>query len=166
MTSLGKFGAATREYDPGGERDTFEFYGTTFTVHADIPGMLELTISAALAGKVSGVDGDAAMYEALRCALTVPEREVDGQRSPVDASQWERFYRLAIDRCAPGELLTAITLNIMGAQVGRPTGQRSTSPSGSLPTSTSSNSSASPSPESPPPSRDEPVFRPVDEVIG
>lgn len=172
MASLGSFGAAVREHDPAVDPDTFDFCGQTFTVHGQIPGMLELTISAALAGKVSGVDGDAALYEALRIALTVPGRETDGKKIPADASQWERFYRLAIDQRAEGELLTALVLNIVGAQVGRPTERRSTSQPGPSPTSTSSNSSASASPASPPsspeqePDRSAPVFRQVDEVIG
>lgn len=150
MASLGSFSAAAREYDPGAaDRDTIEFYDETFTIHGEIPAMVQLTVTAAMAGKVGGVEGDAAMYEALRIALTVPEREVDGKKVPADATQWERFCKLANDRGAPEELLSAVTFNILGAQMGRPTVRRSTSSSGPLPTSTNSNSSVSDSPASP-----------------
>jgi hypothetical protein len=155
MANLGTFSAAMREHDPdAAEPDTFDFYGETFTVLGFIPGIVELTISAALAGKASGVDGDAAMYEALRCALTAP---ATGDDRP-DRSQWEKFYKLALDKDAPGELLTAVTLNVLGAQVGRPTERQSTSSDGQPPTSTPSNTSSSPSP-------DAPALRPVDEVL-
>jgi hypothetical protein len=149
MASLGTFEAAAREYDPGAaERDTFEFYGETFTVYGEIPSMVQMTVVAAMAGKVGGVEGDGAMYEALRIALTVPEREAGGKKIPADDEQWQRFYRLAVAKNAPGEILSAITFNILGAQMGRPTGQRSISSPGPLPISTNSNSSASPSPAS------------------
>jgi hypothetical protein len=72
MASLGTFGAAVREREPNAEPDTFEFCGETFTVHGTIPSMLHLTIAAAWAGKVSAFEGDAALFEALRHALTVP----------------------------------------------------------------------------------------------
>jgi hypothetical protein len=147
MASLGSFEAAAREYAPdGADQDTFDFYGETFVVTGTVPAIVELTITAALAGKASGVDGDAAMYEALKSALTVPARETDGKTVSADPSAWERFYGLALTKNAPSELLTAITFNIMGAQLGRPTVQRSTSSPGPLPTSTSSNSSASDTP--------------------
>lgn len=155
MPSLGTFGAALREMDPDREPDTFDFYGETFTVRGIVPGIVELHLSAALAGKVSGIDGDAAMFEVLRFALTVP---ADDDAGRPDRSQWDRFYKLAVDKNAPGELLTAIALNIMGAQIGRPTVQRSDSSPGPLPTSTPSNTSSSPSP-------DAPTLRPVDEVL-
>jgi hypothetical protein len=156
VASLGSFGAAIREYEPdGAERDTFEFCGETFTVEDLIPSMLELHVAAGLLGKVSGVEGDAAVFEALRCALTIPAR--DGGEP--DESQWQRFYALALDKRADGRWLTAIALNIMGAQAGRPTEQRPTSSSGPLPTSTSSSTSVSDSPDSP-------RLRPVDEVLG
>lgn len=143
--NLGSFGAAVREYDPdGAELDTFDFYGETFKIVGRVPAIVELTMSAALAGKVGAVDGDAAMYETLRFALTVPARK--STDTPADASRWERFARIALEKDTPGESLTAIALNILGAQVGRPTEQRSTSSPGPLPTSTSSSSSASDTP--------------------
>jgi hypothetical protein len=151
VASLGSFSAAAREYDPdAAEQDTFDFCGETFTVHGEIPAMVELTITAALAGKATGMDGDGAMYEALQIALTVPEHQADGKKVPADAAQWERFNRLAIQNDVPSETLTAIALSIVGAQVGRPTKQRPGSSPGPLPTSTSSSSSVSATPDSPP----------------
>ena len=149
MASLGSFGAALREYEPPADPDTFEFYGETFTVHGEIPAMLDLAMTAAYVGRSSLADGDAAMYEALRIALTIPEREVDGKKLPADPAEWERFSRLATAKAAPGEMLVQITFGIIGMQMGRPTGQRSTSSGGPLPTSTNSSSSASDSPASP-----------------
>jgi hypothetical protein len=147
MASLGTFAAAAREYDPDAHApDTFEFCGETFTVRGTIPSMLHLTVAAAWVGKLSAFDGDAALYEALRHALTVPERKVDGVTHLADTSEWDRFYRLAIDNNVEGEWLTAIVFKIMGAEDARPTERRSTSSDGSSPTGTSSNTSASDSP--------------------
>jgi hypothetical protein len=147
VASLGTFAAAAREYDPDAHApDTFEFCGETFTVRGTVPSMLHLMVAAAWIGKISAFDGDAALYEALRHALTVPEHTVDGKTIPADISEWDRFYRLAIDRNVEGEWLTAILFNIMAAEDARPTVRRSTSSSGSSPTGTSSSSSASDSP--------------------
>lgn len=149
MASLGSFGAAAREYDPGAERDDFEFFGETFVVHQEIPAMIELTITAALAGKATGQQGDAAMWEALRIALTIPAHTADGKTVPANDEQWDRFYALAVRRGASSEDLSRLALSIAGFQIGRPTEQRPTSSDGSLPTSTSSNSSSSATPDSP-----------------
>jgi hypothetical protein len=149
MASLGTFGAAVREREPNAEPDTFEFCGETFTVHGTIPSMLHLTIAAAWAGKMAAFEGDAALFEALRHALTVPASDAGGTKVPADASQWDRFYRLAIDSDVEAEWLTALVFNLMAAEDGRPTERRSTSSTGSSPTSPSSSSSSSDSPVSP-----------------
>jgi hypothetical protein len=150
MASLGSFAAAKREYEPDDrELDTFEFCGETFTVRGTIPGMLHLTIGASLSGKISGIDGAAAFYEVLRHALTAPAREVGGKTVPEDDSEWQRFYRLAIDRDVETEWITAIGYELLGAETGRPTERRSTSSTGPSPTGTSSNSSVSDTPASP-----------------
>jgi hypothetical protein len=150
MAKLGSFGAAIREYAPTlAEPDTFEFCGEEFEVAGHVPAIIELTMSAAMAGKVSAIDGDAAMYEVLRFALTDPERRDGDKVVPADESQWDRFYRLAAAQDPEPEVLTSVALNILAAQVGRPTKQRSTSSAGPLPTSPSSSSSASDSPDSP-----------------
>jgi hypothetical protein len=159
MGHLGSFGAARREFEPPAEPDTFDVCGETFTVVGEIPAMVELTLSAALGGKVSGLDGDSALYEALRHALTVPEHDVDGKTVPADASEWERYRKVTIAHRLEDGWLTALALNIMSAQAGRPTVRRSTSSDGPSRTGTSSNSSSSDSP-------DAPDLRPVDEVLG
>lgn len=159
MASLGTFGAVVREYEPPTDPDTFELCGETFRVVGEIPGMVELKLGAALTGKLGGLEGDAALYEALRHALTVPEREADGKLVGADASEWDRFCEVATTKGASGDWLTALVLNILSAQLGRPTVRPSTSSDGQPPTSTPSNTSSSPSP-------DAPAFRPVDEVLG
>jgi hypothetical protein len=144
VASLGSFGAAAREFaSDNREPDTFELCGETFTVRGEIPGMLHLTIAAAWSGKVSAFDGDAALYEAIRHALTVPERQVDGKTVPADDSEWQRFQELTIEKHVEGEWITAIAFNIMAAEDGRPTERRSGSSTGSSPTSTPSSSSSS-----------------------
>lgn len=151
MASLGSFSAELQAYTADAEPTTFDFYGQTFTVFGRVPAITELTLTATLAGKVSNFDGDVALYEALRYALTRPEQVRDGQRVAADTSQWRDFARLAAERQAPDELLTEIVFRLLGWQIGRPTGQRSDSASGSLPTSTSSPTTASDSPDSPTP---------------
>jgi hypothetical protein len=148
MASLGSFGAAVREFDPGGERDTFEFFGETFTVEGVIPSMLHLQLGAAIAGKIAEMDGNAAVYAALRCALSKPEREVDGRTVAADESQFDRFFMLAVDRRCDLDALLTLVMTLVGAQAGRPTEQQPTLPPGPLPTSTNSKSSASGSPDS------------------
>lgn len=149
MASLGSFGAAMREYEPPAEPDEFEFCGEKFVVRGEIPSMVHITVAAALAGKIGALDGDAALYEALRHALTVPQRTVGGEIVPADDSEWQRFQRLATSRLVDGEWITSLVLNLMAAEAGRPTVRRSTSSTGSSPTSTSSSTSASDTPDSP-----------------
>jgi hypothetical protein len=139
---LGSFGAAVREFDPGTERDTFDFFDREFTVYDVIPPMLMLQLGAAMTGKIGEVEGNAAMWEALRCALTAPG-------TPPDDAQFERFYRLAVDRKCTTEELIKLVFALLGGQADLPTEQLPTSPGGSLPTSASSNSSASDAPGSP-----------------
>lgn len=151
MASLGSFGAAVREFNPDGERDTFDLFDQTFTVEAVIPPMLMLQLGAAMTGKIGDIEGNAAMWEAFRAALTRPGDEED-------PDQFERFYRVAVDRKCSTDELIKLVFTLIGAQAGKATEQPPTSPDGSPPTSKSSNSSASPSPASP-------VLRPVDEVL-
>lgn len=141
---LGSFGAAVRELDPDAERDTFDFFGTEFTVHDVIPPMLMLQLGAAMTGKVGDVEGNAAMFEALRCALTRPGTDDVGR----DESQFDRFYRLAVDlKCTTNELIKLV-FALLGGQVDLPTEQLPDLPDGQLPTSASSSSSASDTPDS------------------
>lgn len=143
MASLGTFAAAKREYEASAEPDTFDFCGETFAVRGTIPSMLHLTVAAAWAGKIPAFDGDAALYEALQHALTVPDRTVDGKTIPADTSEWDRFYRLSIDQDVEGEWLTALVFNIMAAEDARPTRRLSTSSTGQSSTGTSSSEPAS-----------------------
>jgi hypothetical protein len=153
---LGSFGAAVREFDPASERDTFDFFDREFTVHGVIPPMLMLQLGAAMTGKVSEVEGNAAMWEALRCALTTPGDE-DAGRRPDDA-QFDAFYRLAVDRRCTTDELIKLVFALLGVQADLPTEQPPASQDGRLPTTGSSNSSASNTPDSP-------RLRPVDEVL-
>jgi hypothetical protein len=146
MAGLGTFAAAKREYEALAEPDTFEFCGETFTVRGTIPSMLHLTVAAAWAGKIPAFDGDAALYEALQHALTVPERTDGDKTIPADTSEWDRFYRLSVDQDVEGEWLTALVFNIMAAEDARPTRRLSTSSTGQSTTGTSSSSSASDAP--------------------
>lgn len=146
MASLGSFAAAKREYEPASnEPDTFEFCGETFTVKGTIPGMVHLSVAAAMSGKVSGVDFAAALLEAIRHALTAP---AIGDEAEAE-DEWLRFYRLAVEYDVSSEELRNIAYVLMGADTGRPTVRRSGSSTGSSATSTSSNSSSSDSPDSP-----------------
>lgn len=156
MAKLGTFGAAVRELDPSADLDTFDFFGQEFTVHGVIPSMLFLQLGAAMAGKVSMIEGNAALWEALRCTLTVPGDEAT--ETPADDAEFDRFYRLAVDRRCGMDELIKLVFALVGAQDDLPTEQLPTSPGGQLPTSEPSSSSASDTPGSP-------RLRPVDEVL-
>ncbi|MFF3867351.1 hypothetical protein [Micromonospora sp. NPDC001898] len=144
MAQLGSFGAAVREAaGPAAERDTFEFCGQRFEVQGQIPPMLMLQLGAAASGKIEETEGMAALWEAVRCSLTNPERVVDGAAVPEDASEFQRFYKLAVAHHADLQELIRLAMALFEAQAGRPTGQRPDSPAGPLPTSTSSSGSLS-----------------------
>lgn len=142
MASLGSFGAAQREYDPGDDPDTFEFCGETFTVRGPIPGMVQLAIGASISGRTSGSDYASAIWDALQYALTAPAREEDGEMIAEDDSDWLRFHQLATTSRVETEVIAKVAYELLGAQDGRPTERRSTSSTGSSPTSTSSSSSS------------------------
>lgn len=146
MASLGSFAAAKREYETPAEPDTFDFAGQTFTVKGPIPGMVHLTVGASISGKVKGVDGAAALLEAIQHALTVPAHEAGGETVPADDSEWMRFYRHAVASGADTEQIAEVAYELLGADTGRPTERRSTSSTGSPRTGTSSKESASDSP--------------------
>lgn len=147
MAKLGSFGAAIRELDPEAERDTFDFFGHEFTVQGVIPPVLMMHLGAVMTGKIGEIEGNAAVWEALRCALTVSGSD-DGTVVP-DHSEFDRFYKLAVRRrCTTDELLK-LTFALLGVQIDFPTEQPPTSPNGQLPTGETSNSSASDTPASP-----------------
>jgi hypothetical protein len=140
MGSIGSFGAAVRELDPAAERDTFEFFDRKFTIHGVIPPFVAIHLGAAMTGKIGDIEGNAAMFEALRCALTKP---ADGNGEGADDAEFDRFCRMAVDRrCTTGELIKLV-FSLLGAQADLPTEQQPTSQDGPLPTSESSNSSSS-----------------------
>lgn len=143
MATLGSFGAAVRELDPQAPRDTFDFFDETFTVHGLIPPMLMLQLGAAMVGKISELEGNAAMYEAFRCGLTKPAAEAD---SDGDDSQFDRFYRIAVDRRCDTSELVRLVFALIGAQAGLPTERQPTLQGGQPPTSQSSSSSSSDTP--------------------
>jgi hypothetical protein len=146
MANLGSFGAALREADPAAEQDTFEFCGTQFAVRGEIPAMLMLQLGAALSNKIDEAEGMAAVWEALRCSLTAPAREVDGKPVPEDGRPFAQLYKLAVNHNVSLEDLMKLTMTLFEAQSGRPTVPQPASSDGQRPTSTSSNSSASPHP--------------------
>jgi hypothetical protein len=149
---IGTFGAAVREFDPDSERDTFDFFGREFVVQGVVPPMLMIQLGAVMTGKIGEVEGNAAMWEALRCAMTAP-----GDRP--DDSEFDRFYRLAVDRRCSTDELIKLVFALIGTQADLPPEQLPASPGGSLPTSEPSNSSASDTPASRP-------LKSVDEVLG
>ncbi len=152
---LGSFGAAVRELDPDGERDTFDFFGSEFTVQGIIPPMLGLQLGAVMTGKIGEIEGNAAVWGALRCALTVSGSDDD--TVVPDHSEFDRFYKIAVRRRCTTEELLKLVFALLGVQIDFPTEQPPTSPDGLLPTSESSNSSASDTPGSPTSASDDPA---------
>lgn len=157
MTHLGSFAAAVRELDPDAPKDTFEFCRETFTVHGAIPGILMIQLGASATGKIEDSEGLGAIWEAMRCSLTIPEHEAevveddeDGEpvtvtkTVPADPAQFHRFYKLAVANVVGLEELMRLTMGLYEAQAGRPTveprgslaGQRSTSPNSNTSSST------------------------------
>lgn len=151
MSHLGSFGAAVRELDPDGERDTFEFFGETFTVHDTIPPVLAIQLGAASSGKIEETEGLAAIWETMRCSLTKPERtiaEFDPQTrkpkvQPEDSGDFDRWVRLAVTKKCDLEELIRLAMALFELQSARPTEEQSNSPAGPLTTSPSSNGSSS-----------------------
>jgi hypothetical protein len=127
MASLGSFAAAAREYEPKADPDTFEFAGETFTVRGAIPGMVHLTVGASTSGKLPAADFAAAVMETLRHALTSPAHDAEGETVPADESEWLRFHELAIANGVKAEHLRDLAYELLAADMGRPTRQRSDS---------------------------------------
>lgn len=147
MANLGSFNAAVREFDPDTERDTFDLFGVTFTVEGVIPPMLMVHLGAAMVGKAGQWETNAALWQALRCSLSIPERPgEDGTTLAEDDTQFRLFYRVAVAKRADHDTLLELVFALVGAQAGKVTEQPPTSPGGPPPTSESSNSSSSDSP--------------------
>lgn len=146
MGKLGSFGAAVREYEPASDADTFEFFGETFTVQGVVPSMLSVQLGAAISGKVGRLDGHAAIWQALRSALSTADRDVGGETVPGDESEFNRFCRLAVRKRCDEDTLIELVFSIIGAQAGKAGTPPGTSSPGSPDGSPSSNSSVSASP--------------------
>lgn len=142
MASLGEFGAAIRELDKDTERDTFTFFGSEFTVVADIPPMLMLQLGAAATGKIDDAEGLAACWEALRICLDEPDVEGSDEKQSEPVKQFNTFYKLAVTKRADLESIMKIVFKLFEAQSGRPTEQAPGSSAG-LPTTSQSSSGSS-----------------------
>ena len=151
MARLGEFGAAQKEYT--GERDQFGFFGEEFTVTGSIPPMLMLQLAASATGKIEEAEGMAAMWEALRTSLTAPEvvrpahddetpDENGNITVPENGDQFNRLYRIAVEKKCEIEPLMRLVFALFEAQGGRPTQPVSASSPGLSPTSPSSSDSA------------------------
>ncbi len=152
MTHLGSFSAAVRELDGGAERDTFDFFGEKFTVEGVLPPVLMLQLGAASTGKIDDQEAFGALWEALRCSLDANPEE--------DATNFNRFYKLAVKHRCELEDLAKIVMALFGAQAGRPTEGQPGSAPGLSTTSPSSSASST---------AQHPAFahlKPVNEVLG
>ena len=134
MANLGSFGAAVKELDPGGERDTFDFFDQQFTIHGTLPPVLQIQLGAAATGKIEEAEGLAAIWETMRCCLS------DGE----DGSQFDRWFKLAVARRCTLEELLKLAFALFEAQAGRPTEGPSTSSAGLPTTSPNANGSSTP----------------------
>jgi hypothetical protein len=144
MASLGDFDAAVREIDHGAERDTFRFGGVEFTVVGNIPAVLMLQLGAAAGSGVEESEGMAAIWEALRRSLTKPASvDEDGKDISEDGQEFQRFFKLAVDRETGLDELMKLTFKLFEAQSGRPTVQAPASSDGPPSTSPSSSVSSS-----------------------
>lgn len=145
---LGDFGAALKELDPGQEKDSFSFFGEKFEIVGVLPPMLMLQIGAFMTGKVDESEGMGAMWEAMTVSLDQPDLdEWTGQGPddrPAPVKQFNRFYRLAVNRKADERSLMELVMSIFQASGGeRPTVQVPVSPAGLSPTSPSSSTLSS-----------------------
>lgn len=145
---LGDFGAALKELDPNQEKDTFSFFGEKFEIIGVIPTMLSLQMGAVMTGKLPDTEAAGAMWEAFTIALDAPDlpkwvgEGPDTRPAPV--KQFNRFYRLAIDKRADDQSLMELAMSIFEATGGeRPTVQAPASPVGLSPISPSSSTSSS-----------------------
>ena len=84
MARLGEFAAAKRELDD--EKDDFVFCGEVFEVQRPMPAVLVLQLGASVSGKIEETEGFAAMWEALRVSLTIPEF-ASGSPPPTNTTQ-------------------------------------------------------------------------------
>lgn len=136
MSNLGSFGAAVQELSGSAPKDTFEFFGETFTIVGELPPILMLQLGAAVSGKLDESEMVAAIWEALHWSLDDAD----------EGTEFDRFYKVAVrSRCDMDSLMKLI-MALFARQSGRPTEE----PQGSMPgrstTLPSSSISSSPIP--------------------
>lgn len=148
MTHLGSFGAAVKRIEGTGPKNEFDFFGESFTVHGVIPPVLMMQLGAATTGKIEEQEGLAALWEAMRCSLTVPERfepnpEKPGETRtvPADGEQFDKLYKLAVSQCCELEELMRLAMALFQEQTERPTGEAPASSPGQSTTSPNTNPS-------------------------
>lgn len=128
MGDLGSFGAALKELDPNAEKDTFTYFGEKFEIVSVLPPVLMFQLAAAMTGKVDETEGMGALWQAMRISLGDDE--------------FNRFYRLAVDRKDSNEGLMTVVMAIYQNDAGRPTVQPSDSSAGLSSVSPSSSPSS------------------------
>ena len=148
---IGEFGAAKRELSD--EKDDFVFCGEAFIVQQPVPPVLAIQLGASMSGTVDETEGFAAMWEALRISLTVPEyqrlaaTDEDADENgnitvPEDDALFRKFYHLAIKNAVDLNDLMKLVMGLFEAQTGRPTRRVSASSDGLPTTLRSSNTSS------------------------
>jgi hypothetical protein len=134
MADLGSFGAALKALDPAAEKDTFTYFGEKFEIVSALPPMLMFQLAAAMTGKVDETEGMAALWEAFRISLDEPDLEPwDGpgeDQRPAPKQQFNRLYRIAVDKRDSTEGLMTVVMAIYQNDAGRPTVQPSDSSGG------------------------------------
>lgn len=154
---IGEFGAAKRELS--GEKDDFVFCGELFDVQQPMPPVLAIQLGAAVSGKIDETEGYAAVWEAFRISLTVPEfhrlaatdewedaeEDADGNkiiRVPEDDALFRKWVGLATRNHVELDELIKLVMGLFEAQTGRPTRQAPGSSAGQPSISPSSNTSS------------------------
>lgn len=120
-----------------------------------MPAVLMLQLGASVSGKIDETEGFAAIWEALRVSLTVPEYhrlaatdeydDADENKMilvPVDDSPFRKLYGLAVDNGVELEDMMKLVMGLFEAQSGRPTRQASASSGGPPSISPSSSTSS------------------------
>jgi hypothetical protein len=120
-----------------------------------LPAVLMLQLGASVSGKIDETEGFAAIWEALRVSLTVPEYrrlaatdeydDADENRNilvPEDDSPFRKLYGLAVDNGVELEDMMKLVMGLFEAQTGRPTKSAPASSGGPPTISPSSNTSS------------------------
>jgi hypothetical protein len=145
MSHLGSFGAAVKELNPHADKDEFDYFGEKFTVYGTVPPIIMVQLGAALAGRIEESEGFAAIWYAMETWLTVPGQPEDGDTPATepDDSQFQRWYKLNLEKKDDFHDLLRLCTALFGAQSARPTEEPQGSSPGDSTTSPSSNGSSS-----------------------